>query len=308
LKISGRELVSIFPWKMGIVAFMAFPELIKEEGFYEATSKIVEDEFFDIIEAQNYPEDEWKRAKELLESKDVEFRLALQLPILKNKLDLNSLDENTRRSVVKRLIDELEIAHSRGIVNAAICSGPMPPPDKVKESLRALKQTIVELIDYCKSVNMSLVIETFDQKYDKKLLLGGIDTAAGLIREIRKETGYDMGILWDLSHAPLLDEKPEVLKEYSDVVKHIHIGCAKETPEGLKDTHPVFYTRGAINDVDDVARLFTVLHEIGYKGAVTIEVKPEEHQTSLEIINTAKGVVLQAFTKALKKIIGFEYR
>ncbi|RLI24366.1 hypothetical protein DRO57_06945, partial [Candidatus Bathyarchaeota archaeon] len=96
---------------------------------------------------------------------------------------------------------------------------------------------------------------------------------------------------------------PSVLEEVNDVLVHIHIGCAKKVDDGFLDSHPGFYTPGAVNGIDEVAELLKTLYRIGYTGAVSFEVKPEPTQTSLEIVNTAKGVLVTAYYKALESIL-----
>ena len=81
----------------------------------------------------------------------------------------------------------------------------------------------------------------------------------------------------------------------------IHIGCSKKVGEKLYDWHPGFYRPGAINDERDVARLLRVLLDIGYTGAVSFEVKPEEGQLPMEVVYTAKSVLERAFQIVLEE-------
>ncbi|MDW8034605.1 MAG: hypothetical protein RMI79_06725 [Nitrososphaerota archaeon] len=37
-----------FPWKIGIVSFMAYPNLLKAQGVEETIRELVEDPFFDL--------------------------------------------------------------------------------------------------------------------------------------------------------------------------------------------------------------------------------------------------------------------
>lgn len=302
-RIRGLDIVSIFPWKVGIVLFMAFPETIKNERVKEAISTIINDEFFDEIEVQIYPEDTWKEIEPMLRDSRLIVGGALQLDILTKKINIHSEDERERESAINLLKSKIEIAAKWGIKSLGLCSGPDPGPNKRKGQLEILVESLKELCEYAKDYGITLLLETFDREYDKRLLIGPISEAAEVIREVRKE--YDnIGLMWDLSHAPMLDERPEDLKPYKDLVKHIHVGCAKRIENTLKDTHPTFYTPGAVNSEREVADLFVVLHEINYQGIVTLEIRPEPQQTSLEAINAAKGALIHAYTIALKRIVG----
>ncbi len=301
-KVKGLDITSRFPWKVGIVVFMAFPETAKNEGVKEAISTIVEDEFFDEIEVQIYPSEIWREIEPLLGKRDLVIGGALQLDILTRKLNIHSEDESERKKAIEFLKERISEAAAHGIKTVALCTGPDPGPERRGSQLEILVSSLKELCAHARDHGITLLLETFDREYDKKLLLGPIKEAAEVVRKVQEE--YDnLWLMWDLSHAPMLGEKPEDLKPFKDLVKHIHVGCAKQTDEGLKDTHPTFYTPGAVNGVEEVADLFVTLHEIGYKGIVTLEIKPEPQQTSLEAINTAKGVLVHAYAIALKRII-----
>lgn len=304
VKYKGLELSVKFPWKVGIVLFMAFPETLKGEKVLESVEEIVSDDYFDVLEVPAYEGEVLRKIVKVAEERDVDVYLALQPEVLVYKANINSLDENERKRAVERIKEKLNIAANAGIKNSAICSGPTVSPADSMKAKESLVKSFVEMLSEAEKLGMSLLLETFDVEYDKRLLIGPLREGAEVIRRLREEHGFkNTGLLWDLSHAPLLNEKPEDLKEFADVLSHIHIGCAKSTDEGLKDWHPGFYTPGAINTVEDVAKLIEVLYEIGYKGAISFEIKPEAQQTSLEVINASKGVLMQAFNIFLRRRI-----
>jgi len=117
----------------------------------------------------------------------------------------------------------------------------------------------------------------------QKRLLSPIEFSAKVFEEIR-ETYNNVYILWDLSHTPMLNEKPSILREYGDSIGCIHIGCTKEINGKLYDRLLGFYRPDAINTENDVAELLAVLHDIKCRSAVSLEVKPEESQHPLEVI------------------------
>ena len=296
MRKAGKEILRPFPWKVGIVGFMAFPETLKNKGIINAFKNIAYDPFFDLIEFHEIPDEDWDKIRPILEKTGVKISLALQPDVLINKYNPNDLDEDKRKKAVEIFKKRFEKADERGINTVAMCSGPYPGPNKADESKSALEKTLRELLDFADKFNMDIVLETFDRTFDKKLLLGPLTETAELVRKLREN--YDnIGILWDLSHAPMLDEKPENLYNVKDILMHIHIGCTKATKEGYKDWHPGFYRPGAINNINDVKDLLKVLSEINYEGAVSFEVKPEENQLPLEVINSAKGVLYTAYAK-----------
>ncbi|RLF24337.1 MAG: hypothetical protein DRN15_02825 [Thermoprotei archaeon] len=302
IDVKGIPVISTFPWRIGIVLSMAFPQVMKDSDFEKAVEYVVSDQFFDEIELHIVSRELWDKVKPKLDERGIEVYAALQPHILREGLNLNSLNEDERRRSLKRLKELIEEAHARELKVVAICSGKDPGPDNRAKALEALKESIKELCEFSKERGIHVLLETFDRDHDKKLLLGPLEEAASLMREVRKSYS-NVGLLWDLSHAPLLNEKPDDLFKYQDVLEHIHLGCAKRVDERLLDTHPVFYTPGAINDVHAVKKLISVLKSMNYQGIITLEVKPEEHQTSLEIVNAAKGVVMHAYQLYLRETL-----
>lgn len=290
---NGLPLSVRFPWKVSIVSFMAYPETIQGQGdVVGSIEKILGDAFFDGIEVSIVSDSAWGQIQPLLRGKWV--ARGCQPDILINKLDLNSSNPSARREAINRIKLEIEKAGERGLEAVGVCSGPDPGQERREDAKNLLVQSLTELCERASQYGMNVALESFDRIYDKKLLIGPLDEAIEVIEKVQSTCG-NVGLMWDLSHAPMLDEKPEELKKAKGRLMHVHIGCAKKVDNTYKDTHPGFHTKGAVNTEDDVARLLKILWEIDYRGRIGFEVKPEEHQTSQEIVNCAKGVLMKAY-------------
>uniref|UniRef100_A0A7J3QDE1 Xylose isomerase-like TIM barrel domain-containing protein n=1 Tax=Ignisphaera aggregans TaxID=334771 RepID=A0A7J3QDE1_9CREN len=147
-----------------------------------------------------------------------------------------------------------------------------------------------------------MFLETFDVTWDRKRIAGYLHETVKIVERVRESVG-NIYIMWDLSHAPLLNEDPEILKSYPEFIGHIHIGCGKKVDDKLLDTHPGFYRPGAINTENDVAKLLRVLHDMDYKGSISFEIRPEQDQDPFEVLNAGKGVLLRAFQLYLDSIL-----
>ncbi|RLE66839.1 MAG: sugar phosphate isomerase/epimerase [Thermoprotei archaeon] len=291
-----------FPWKIGIVAFMANPAFLRGEQVRETLETLASDPFFDVIELSPLKPEHWKVAEEVKENTGVEYALGAQPIIVIQGENPNALDEPTRKKAVNALKKAVDDAAAHGIKKFAFCSGPDPGAEKREKAKNALIESIREIVEYAGDRDVYVILETFDREWDKKLLIGPLDEAIEVAKIIRKDFS-NFGILWDLSHAPMLGEKPEDLKKFAPYLAHIHVGCTKKLADGsLRDWHPGFYRPGAINGVKEVADLVKVLHEIGYRGALGFEVKPEEGQTWLEVVHAAKGVLYTAYANYVSKL------
>jgi len=302
----GIELVSRFPYKIGIVVFMAFPELIKsDEGAAERIKTLAEDPFFDLLEISHISDAEWSRAVDYLKKleRPVDIALGMQPEILIRGYNPSSPNEEERKKAEQRLVELTRIACSRKMKAVALCSGPTVPEAEREKAIESTKKTLRALAEEASKCGIPVYLETFDVVWDRKRLLGNLPLASKVIEDVRA-THPNVYILWDLSHAPMLGESPEDLRHYADLIGHIHIGCAKKIGDKFYDTHPGFYRPGAVNDERDVAKLLAVLSDMKYRGAISFEVKPEEGQEPLEVINAAKSVLVRAYQLYLDSYLG----
>lgn len=292
----GLSIVSKFPWDIGIVSFMLFPELMKSsENASEKLSILIEDPFFELIEVTIIDDSEWKKVTEINTRYGKSFALGLQPIILTRGVNPSALNEDERRKASEIIISEVRKVGERGYRAVGLCSGPnIEGSDKAK-ALEALIKTLIEVGSEAMKYNMKVFLETFDVVWDRKRLLGSYIETTKVIEKVREVGVKNVYIMWDLSHAPMLSEDPEILRSYPEYLGHVHIGCAKKVDNKLMDTHPGFYRPGAVNTEKEVAKLLGVLHDIGYRGAISYEIRPEEGQNPMEILNAAKGVLLRAF-------------
>lgn len=302
-KRRGLELAVKLPWKVGIVVFMANPLIQKEDqqAIEETLSALASDPVFDLVELQPLSESGWAAAGRVLSGSKLELAVGAQPVVLNQGYNPSSTNEGERRRAAEKLIEIAEGAAARGARAVAFCSGPDPGPEKRGAAKAALVKTAREVAARAEKLGLTVLLETFDRDWDRRQLIGPLREAVEVAREVRGEYG-NFGLLWDLSHAPLLSERASDLSVARGCLLHVHIGCAKRLPDGrLVDTHPGFYRPGAINGVEEVAELLKTLLDIGYKGAVSFEVKPEEGQSWREPVETAKSVLYTAFAKIVEE-------
>lgn len=296
----GRYIHTVnFPWKVSIVAFMANPLLMKNDpqAAVEAVRVLSSDPFFDMLELNLLDDEAWSQVQPVLKNSNVDLGVGLQPMTTAQGYNPSSIDEQTRRKAVDALSQAIRKAAERGIKKVGFSSGADPGPENREAAKDSLIKSLKELAALSTRYGVSLILETFDREWDKRQLIGPIREAVAVIEEARQEYN-NIGLLWDLSHAPMLGEIPSDIKIAKDYLAHIHIGCTKKLPDGkLMDWHPGFYRPGAINGVEDVSHLLKVLDEIEYKGAIGFEVKPEEGQEWREVVEAAKGVLYTAFAR-----------
>ena len=293
--------------RMGIVHYMAFPELAGGQGAWKDTVKhIATDPFFSAIEITHIADEDQRRTvRDMCKLANLAIGFGAHPTILSQGLDLNSLDENTRSQAVTKMKELLDEACFMDAESFVVLSGKDPGPENRPNAIQVFVQSLEELCAYSKEHNgPKVVVEVFDCNVDKCCLLG----PASLAREVAELVckNYDnFGLLVDLSHIPLLRESPQqALEPVKEFLVAAHLGNAvmEEGLPGYGDNHPIFGSAGSVNDVPEMVDFLRTLVDIGFldgrkRPMVSFEIKPMEGQDPLLVIANAKRVMRQAWAQ-----------
>ncbi len=316
----GRIQFNPKPWEaymhLGIVHFMLFPECMAGDGpVVETAARVAADDFFRVLEVRPVNDlDAAARLKALADAAHLVIGVGGQPILLRGKLNLANLDEPGRKAAVEALKPAIDQAYFFGARIMATLDGPGSYPGEAKKAAATerLAESLKELCAYAKSkatdYTVFISLETFDQAIDKKSLIGPSKDAAKLAETVKKS--YDnFGLTVDLSHMPLLAEKPiESLKPVKDHLIHAHAGncyMAEKTNPAYGDQHPRFGLPGGKNDVAELTEYIRALFEIGYfdkklpttMPVFTFEVKPLPGETPEILVANTKRVWREAWAK-----------
>ena len=283
---------------IGIIHFMAYPEVQKEGGpVVETLEKILKDDFFTAVEITHIRDGKaCEQVKNMIEQSHVVAAFGAQPVLLSGKLNINALDETERIKAVDEVKKCIEEASYLGTKGVAVLSGPYPGKEKEKEALRQLYKSLDELCLYSSKFELGFELETFDFDIDKKCLIGGSDIAAEVAQEVRKNHN-NFGLLVDLSHLPLQYEtSKKAIKTCASYITHLHIGnCVMKDKNhpAYGDMHPRFGVKGGENDVKEVREFLEAAFESGLLNDVkrpilSFEVKPMPGESSDLIVANAK--------------------
>lgn len=294
---------------LSIVHFMAFPECLTGEGpIVETVTQLATDPFFDAVELGWIKDAEVRaRTKAVLNHSHMRVGFGAQPSLLVQKLDLNSLDEGRRTLAVTELQANIDQGAELGARRVAFLSGPDPGDADRPAAFEALVRSTKEACAYARDKGVALTCETFDRTIDKKCLIGPSDYALEYAQAVREEFP-DFGLMYDLSHMPLLFEQAEpALNTLKDVLVHIHVGNCVVDPDtpGYGDLHPRFGWPGGCNDVEELVEFLRALFAIGYlregrkdRPWVGFEVKPQtEAETSAQILAGTKRAWQEAWAQ-----------
>jgi sugar phosphate isomerase/epimerase len=273
MKESWESLVDL-----SIVHFMIFPDTIGGSGsILETVTEIVNDDFFSMIEVSHINDPQVRKlAAEIIETSHARVAFGAQPPILSQKLDLNSLNPVKRKDAVKTLLPFVDEAKELGAERFTVLSGPDPGAERREDARKVLTESLFELCAYAKERDVSVTLETFDRNIEKKSLIGP-SPEARIVAGAVKERFHDFGLMYDMGHAPLLDEKPrDALRTLRGYLVHVHVGNCVKTPghSVYGDKHPRFGLKGGENDVPQLVEFLRALKDIGYIPSSPHEFSP----------------------------------
>src|SRR5574337_153437 len=281
--------------KLGIVHFKAFPEMEFGQGsILDTLKKIAEDDFFTAVEIGPARDIRIRnQVRNLLEVSHLTVCYATQPTVLGGKLNPNSLDPAERRRAVSALKNCIDEAYDVGASWARLLSGKDPGDAKRDEAKKVFKESLREVLDYAKQEGeMRFTLKIFDRHVDKCSLIGHFADAAEIARELCPEYP-NFGLLADLSHFPLLGERPEdaipLIKQFP---LHFHLGnCVMRDRRhpAHGDLQPRFGIPGGEVDVPEVRSYFRLLLDHGLLNpqdppVVSVEVRPLLAEEYPEII------------------------
>ncbi|MBA7483652.1 MAG: TIM barrel protein [Dehalococcoidia bacterium] len=288
--------------KVGIVQLMAYPEM----DTVESIRKIAEDEFFGAIEIATAPEEIRDEVMQILGASHLVIGYVGQPLLLNNKLDLNSLVPQQREAAISMIKGGVDEAYMLGARQLAVLSGPAPAKSKYDQAKELLVDSLSQICSYAQSKgNLGITMEIFDREYDKKCLIGPTPEAVEVAKEVKRNYP-NFGLMIDLSHLPLLKEKPDfAVKTAKNYLTHVHIGnCVlkNKSHPAYGDKHPPFGLAAGENDVEEVRLFLKALMEIGYIGAgkqnvVAFEVKPLAGQNPDVVVANAKRTLMEAWAR-----------
>ncbi len=308
------------PWEaymhLGVVHFMLFPETMGGDGpVVETATKVAVDDFFRVIEVRPINDaGERAKLKALCDVAHLEIGVGAQPLLLRGKLNLANLDETGRKAAVEAVKGAIDQAYFFGARIMATLDGPgsYPGEEKKTAATERLAESLKELCSYAKSkatdYTLFLSLETFDQAIDKRSLIGPSKDAEKLAETVKKSCA-NFGLTVDLSHMPLLHERPiESLKPVKDHLIHAHAGNAymkDHANPAYGDQHPRFGVAGGENDVDELVEYLRALFEIGYfekklptkMPVFTFEVKPLPGETPELLVANTKRVWKEAWAR-----------
>ena len=220
------------------------------EGFLERGINVFELAGLDVY---NLSEEELKNLKERIDKKELEIYslngLMGNCKPLREAPDLSEAKE-----YLGKLFSRLQYL---GIKIAVFGSGGFRrvPEENADGFDEKLKEFVYMLSDVAKKYGVTIALEPLNSKE-----CNIFTTAKECFSYVQKINRPEFNLLIDLYHFEKENEDPRDLEGYVSVLKHVHIA------------HPGDRFLPQASDEYDYSEFFDCLKEIGYEGAVSIEV------------------------------------
>lgn len=289
--------------RVGVIHFKAFPGLESGSGpIVETLEKIAADEFWTAIEV-GWIKDFRDRhtARTILEQSRLSVAFATQPRVLQNKLNLNSFDAKERNAAIAAVKNSVDEAYDLGAEVVRLIAGKDPGDEKRPEAKKLLIDSLHQILDYGKEEgDIKFTLKLFDRDFDKQNLIGPTADAVEIAEAVAPHYA-SFSLLTDLSHYPLLREKPEEsIPQLKPYLTSVHIGntvCRDRKHPAYGDIQPRFGIPGGETDLPEVVHFFRVLKENGFfdgpeRPIVSAEVRPVlAGETTDLILANAKRVI-----------------
>ncbi|MBI4244181.1 MAG: sugar phosphate isomerase/epimerase [Planctomycetes bacterium] len=223
-----------------------------------------------------------ERESEIVRNSQKEVIYNYPLFLGKGGLNPNSPDVDVHKATLHAALTHLETARAVGARRIVVASGP-DPGSMNRETARHWFAKYLQELSIAAQPDIEVLVEPFDRSIGKNLLIGPTREAVELVNQMRSIGIYNLGVMVDMGHIPLLDESfQEAITLSAPCLGHVHLGnCVKADPDNpyYGDFHPPLGIEGGENDVEELAEFLNILIKIGYlnqkiRPTVTFEMLP----------------------------------
>lgn len=221
------------------------------------------------------------------------------LTLIKENLNLSSLNKEVRRTSLVRVKELIYLSAKCGAKTFALTSGPDPEATYREEAKKCLADSLFEICNEVKqySKDMDVVLEHLDRYVHKKQLLGPVDETVSFLMSIHKDCP-NMYLGWDAAHAALGGENLiTTLHQAAPIMPQMHLSNAVLDPNNplYGDNHMKYGAPGFLT-TEIAAELL--------KTAVSLDTPKERHGifTTVEV-RTKQGDDLWANEKECREFL-----
>lgn len=254
------------------LAELFFPITHDEEAMLQVISKIAVSDYYQGFETGifHHPTIR-KKIASLAEAHHLHVTQWLTFELLKQDLNLSSLDSELRSKSIRRACELVHMAAECGTTKLSLVSGSDPGDAQRPEAMKGFSEAIVQIGETVSQYDgMILQIEPLDRFAHKCQLIGPTDETVAWMKQLRPDCPK-LYLAWDSAHVALNQENlTESLTLAAPYIAQLHLANAILDPQaaGFGDYHmkfgePGFLTHDTAAHIIHTARNLPLPSELG---------------------------------------------
>ncbi|WP_032093089.1 sugar phosphate isomerase/epimerase family protein [Necropsobacter rosorum] len=211
-----------------LIPELFFPLMTNERNVLDIVNNIITFDFYRTIELGMLTQPPViRRLRQLAEQHHLNIVQWMTFELLKDNLNLASLDPALRKKSVRRAKQLVHLAAETGTGKLSIVSGAKPADAHLQhEAKKCLADSLIELSQETKQFRMVLQIEPLDCFAHKKQLIGLTGDTVDWIQQFRNECP-NLYIAWDSAHTALnREDMIESLQTAAPFISQLHLSNA----------------------------------------------------------------------------------
>lgn len=212
-----------------------------------------------------------KGVREIAEQHDLKVTQWLTFELLKDQLNLSSLDSSLREKSIKRACELVHLAAECGTSKLSLVSGGDPGDARREEAKKGFAEALVRIGDTVRQYpDMLIQVEPLDRFAHKCQLIGPTDETVSWMTQLRADCPR-LYLAWDSAHVALNRENlVESLTLAAPLMSQMHLANAILEPKtpGYGDYHmkfgePGFLTASVAAELVKTALALPLAPELG---------------------------------------------
>lgn len=243
------------------IAELFFPLTNDENAVMQVVQKIADIGYYRGFETGiiNQPSIA-KAIRTIAEENDLNVTQWLTFELLKDHLNLSSLDKELRETAIKRACELVHLAAECGASKVSLVSGSDPGDAQREEAKKGFSEALIRLGEVVRQYpNMLLQVEPLDRFAHKCQLIGPTDETVNWMLQLRLDCP-NLYLAWDSAHVALNQEDfTESLTLAAPLISQLHLANAILDPhaQGYGDYHMKFGEPGFLTNITAAAIIKT---------------------------------------------------
>ena len=140
--------------------------------------------------------------RNIIEQNDYNLSVFATPYLKENKMNLGSLDQDARRKAVEYTLELAKLVADAGCTNLGLPSGDDPGDALRKKAKQVLAESLMEIADAAKDMNLNITLEPLDRYAFKKQLIGPMKESMEWFSAVHAQCPNTY-IHWDSAHEAL---------------------------------------------------------------------------------------------------------